>query len=378
MQFLFLFVCTTLGQNTLRPLRHSCTVHDVAVCRYHEDGANTHQGYQLGQTLPTDTDCEFCVADAFDTTTNTSQPVCTARPVTNLYCVPDTYQCAACGSFAVGDLVGSSYTITFRKYCNPACSLDPGEANFVEMTSSVQFSRLDNLAIVGPTPTPILRGPCPMLEFSYISALRIDNLIIQCTSALRTDIFPAILIKDTTQLVLNVESLMAQWYVQSAIVVLGGQTTTYPIVRSVNMEGSRIQTIRVQQSAFVAPATAVLGLLYGVVDATMMYAFSKVVVLPVLPPDTSTTKAVGSRAKLLTNESTSPLNIKNWTRFTDTMGPDYELDFYKPGTDTDASDKAYALTELNAWILVYIILMCYMNTVIHQDKIYYYFQSIKI
>lgn len=266
----------------------------------------------------------------------------------------------------------------------PACVLQIDEPNFLEFNEAVVFDRIDNLVVTGAgspinggakTSDATVRGPCPLLEFSHVTEVSVNNLVLECMSPRRHDIFPAVLITDTTKLALSVEAITAMWYVQSAVVVLGGQTNVLPVVRSVDMDGSVVKSTSVVQSAFVAPAALVLGLLYGTVDATHMPAFSRVVVVPVLPPETSTVPITGTRAKLLVNQTTNPLNVKNWTLFSEIMGPDYELEYYHPGEDDEKAIEEMSIHEMTKWVWVYIVIITYAIVVFHQDKFYYYAQS---
>lgn len=374
-----------VAQNTLRPLKASCSVHDVAVCRVNDDTVNRYTGYRLDEPRPAGVECVSCTAEQLNSTISAFNPVCVGQPATNLYCRPDVKECAVCGDFStVSTTVADDYTITFRKYCNPTCALLVGEGNVVDLNTVVAFDRLDNLHITGAgspvdggstTSAVVLVGPCPLLEFSTVTKLTIDNVVLQCTSPRRSDIFPAILIRDTTKLVLSTTAITAMWYAESALVVLGGQTNVLPVVRSVNLEGSILSTTTIVQSAFPTPAAVVLGLLYGTVDVRGLDPFTRVIVFPVLPPATSTTVTSGTRAKLLIDESKHPLNVKNWTMFTDVMGPDFELEYYRPGEDSEATTTTESLLTVLMWTWVYIIVMFYNNVVFHQDKFYYYTQS---
>jgi hypothetical protein len=116
----------------------------------------------------------------------------------------------------------------------------------------------------------------------------------------------------------------------------------------------------------------VLGLLYGTVDVTDLDAFVRVVVLPKLPPSTSSLSGSGTRAKLLINQSAHPINVKNWTLFTNIMGPDYELEFFHPGADTVEATAEAAVSRFIAWVWLYVALVFYATVVLHQDTLYYY------
>ena len=377
-----LLTTTTTTLTLVQPLIRSCTVHDTYV--YNVDGTPT--GTRLGDDPPlASSESVACVAVGSNSTNSTPDATCSAQPSNNMYCRPAVQQCAVCGWFDPLGKVVSDYTLTFRKYCSPACVVETTNDNSIELSEPISFQYLTSLSVVGgnaplrdggESDRTTLIGPCPMLVFSDINALTIDALTIQCTSRSDIDVVSSgIVIRETTKLNLAASNILVMWYALSSLTVKGGKfLNTLPVVMGADMSASTLSSISIAESVYPSPVAVALGNFYGLVDVTQLDAFTKIIVQPVLPPRTSTVSASTPYPDLVVNIAAHPLNVVNATLYTGEYGPDYELEFYDPGLDSEASIAEQAMALERRWMGVIIVILLFLIVILHQDIVYYYYQ----
>jgi hypothetical protein len=379
---------TTIINALVQPDVVSCTIHDTHVCSGDGEVGVTH--VRINETVPTELTCTACggYTMAVDDTTLPGRDgrACTDTPPGGLYCLPSRYECAACGWFAPTGKVVSDYTLVFRKYCSPACVLQTGQDNVVPLDKPVEFNFVTTLTVTGAGAPVVgggtrddatLQGPCPALVFSNIQVLGIDALQIQCTEpAPGAPVAAGILIQETTALKLDASNLHFYWYVFGGLVVMGGKfRNTLPPVMGADMGGSVLSAVTIEESVYPSPAAIALANFYGEIDGTALDAFTKLVVQPVQPPQTSTiSQTPGQFPYLRINFTAHPLNVVNGTLFTGELGPDYELDYYDPGADSEITIEEESLRTQLYWVGIIIGVLAFVFVFFHQDKLYLYHQ----
>lgn len=371
-------MCIQIAVARVAPLVEDCTIDDIYRCRVN----GISQGYKETSALPSGADCIACVPTDTDVISNTTVPQCTVNPVTNVYCRPPVSQCIVCGYLQPQEWVSTNYLILFRKYCNPACDLTFSETNVITLDQGITLSNINGLTLDGAgapmegnttAGSTILQGPCPILNFYNVNKITIKNLVIQCTTSSRTDIVTGIVFAETTSLELVASNMVFMWYVREGITVLGGKfVNTLPAIRSVDMSNTVVSTLSVQETVFVRPSVLSIGNYYGVVDGRLLEPYSRVIVLPVLPPSTSTTSSSLQRANLLVDPTNHPIIVKNYTMYTSVYGPTVELEIYNPGKISANIEASNAMQKLITWVYAGVLSVAFFLVVFHQDKIYYY------